>query len=1112
MNERPYWSGWPFTKLGERPESGSALRNYEIRERRYTLQQRVMDIIVKRAPALAYGDQNVAVNDTVIQEILNEIEEKQAGYALKHSRNFLVQGLDKGKRQGLWNINVPAPVSTVRRKPALFQPETFAHLPQLRRIQSALNNTLNDPQFYTAQEPYLTHLKAMKGLKNEELQKLIRAGQLLATAILYGGLLDTKAVYLLPTHINAFKLTENFLWIDLIDSVSSPLEAGEARSVDEKRKQFRKEQVLLKRWFPDAFTELLLLRWHHDELGDFPHIKSLSSQSDKYCNYLLRVFLTAAGVESNDICTASELVKYAATNCALEIPSFLLNYAQGKHPTRSLPAEAWRRLHSRRRIEDVTFELEKPALAVIPPDPGKVSEEFHCIEQYDQHRLYKAMIRQLSPGKRTKKVSHSASIQVIERFMHGHQGHIAAPLYRLCQWAIEMYRNGSYTKARLALSTIPKYLGQLQDLVNHLGNLDPMQRDADDLLEVYQLMIDQTKTAQGKFYKLGRIKEFHHFLVNEGYYESLDLDDLVHGRATGSKVDANYISETEYRQSLLELTRFDTVNPRLQKIRRVILMLGYRCGLRRAEAWKLRMCDVQWTHYPVLMVVATSHKSVKSGSAIRQLPLRALLPADELAEFRVWYELRRAEQGHSGFETDKTFLFCHEHSAHSLVDENQIFAALHCVLRTVSGDKSLRYHHLRHSFANNLLMHSMGLDILVLKSPDSYRIQNIGAEKESQDTLFALPLGSTSRKHLFQVSALLGHGGPDISLLHYIHLCDLFLMYSLNAAHIDALQVNTICVMANINRDTLNKTRQRNYPGLSSPEVARIKLRQRFLNQSTSDLPDKAAVFQDSLIAWPEEMVNSALVIQQQEPAIALLQQVIENYHPINKDADYWAAKTAFSADALERWIHAAQFLAQMKTGKNALRHHPPHRPQDKNKKKNLAEQHAITPPRCMPRPHSQKDIEDSRHALQGIQRLRRTNPDLACFGVGYYLRYNVASHSHLRMTSPEKAEKFAEFVQAIGFARSRIQCHLKPQARSAAINSDQQVMYWAKLLSIAPAQIKLTQPLRERGAENGTLSMTLSYRSAKGEILASYGFRYALYMMGVLMLASGEVILDEFC
>lgn len=41
VSERPYWSGWSFIKLGDRPDSGSALRHYQIRERRCHLQERV---------------------------------------------------------------------------------------------------------------------------------------------------------------------------------------------------------------------------------------------------------------------------------------------------------------------------------------------------------------------------------------------------------------------------------------------------------------------------------------------------------------------------------------------------------------------------------------------------------------------------------------------------------------------------------------------------------------------------------------------------------------------------------------------------------------------------------------------------------------------------------------------------------------------------------------------------------------------------------------------------------------------------------------------------------------------------------------------------------------
>jgi len=161
-----------------------------------------------------------------------------------------------------------------------------------------------------------------------------------------------------------------------------------------------------------------------------------------------------------------------------------------------------------------------------------------------------------------------------------------------------------------------------------------------------------------------------------------------------------------------------------------------------------------------------------------------------------------------------------------------------------------------------------------------------------------------------------------------------------------------------------------------------------------------------------------------------------------------------------------------------------------------------------MHRPHSQQDIEDSRQAVQGIQHLRQTNPNLAGFGVDYYLNYSVASRSHLRMNAPHQAEKFIEFIVATGFARTRIHCQLKPQTRAGAISIDQQVMFWAKQLSINPAQITLSQPLRIRGSAHGTLFLILNQQSGKHQTQASYGFRYGIYMMGILMLAAGEVSL----
>ena len=101
----------------------------------------------------------------------------------------------------------------------------------------------------------------------------------------------------------------------------------------------------MRRWFPDALTELLLLRWQSDELGELPKFPVQTKALENYCNQLLRLFWTAVGLEVSDQCTASELIKMATTACALEIPPFLINYAQGKLRTSSLPVEAWFRFY-----------------------------------------------------------------------------------------------------------------------------------------------------------------------------------------------------------------------------------------------------------------------------------------------------------------------------------------------------------------------------------------------------------------------------------------------------------------------------------------------------------------------------------------------------------------------------------------------------------------------------------------------------------------------------------------------------------------------------------------------------------------------------------------------
>jgi integrase len=1094
MTETSYWVGWPLTVLGVQPESGLKLRYYRNRQKRHNLQLEVLKIILEHASGLARGERGTVVSEETLNVILHAIENKQAGYSLKHARNFFVQGIDKGNRQGLWAINTPAPVMTIRRKPALFQPDTFNCLPRIRMIQKAFQHSLTDADFFSSAEPYLKRLEGKPRLKVKPTAKQLRAGQLLLSALLYGGLLDLKALRLLPSHVELCQVSKDFYWIDLISDVTIRLEPGEARAATEKGMSFRQQKSLLRRWFPDAITELLLLRWQLDQFGAFPQLAGMSGNSEEYCCYLIRQFLMVLDIENpKQPIKLSELIQGAVTLNALQLPSFLVAYAQNKYNTCSLPPLAWNRLHSGFRGEatEIDLLLGEPDTFLTHLNAIPIALASISIAQFDQYALYKQLIRSLAIGRAEKIKPHSQAITLVEQFLTGHQGQIAPPLFRLCQWAIEMYRNGSNLKDRLAASTIPKYLGQVQDIIHHLGVDDPLQCEAEELIEIYQTLINQAKSNKTKFYRLGRIREFQLFLTKLGYPEKLSLSDLSGGGRSSVEVDANYLNETEFQQVLYELNRIETFSPRLTRIRRLILILGYRCGLRRTEAWKLRIRDIQGTQAPMLYVLPTAYKAVKSTNSIRQLPLKSLLNTSELNELMTWSQQRHFEEGLDDSMTTDAFLFSHEGHGKGLIKEALIFPLLHTVLRAVAGDPSIRYHHLRHSFANNQLMHC-----LQVKLPEfpGHVAESADINESTDKSLFGLAPIHPTRKHLFQLSNLLGHGSPDMTLKHYIHLCDWMLMQTLNRHKDFVLSIETVSIISGLTRENLIKSRQRSFQESTTiAHVARAKMRLKFLNSSPASPLVKKAISQNTPIEWPASLFNPLAAKLREEPTIALLHQVIERYDSMTKDADYWAKTSGYSTVMIRHWIIAANQLATMKTAKGACRHSQLQRWQTERD----------SPPRCMSKPHNAQDIEDTNIALIGLKRLRMDNPDLAQWGVNYYIHHNIASRSHLRMISDDSAKNFSAFIQCLGFPKSRISFQLKPQTKAGATSVTAQVHYWRTLLSINADQIKLKTALEKRGADYGTLSMMLSFRLDNGEIQASYGFRYAIYMMGILMRAS---------
>src|SRR5690606_2663154 len=102
------------------------------------------------------------------------------------------------------------------------------------------------------------------------------------------------------------------------------------------------------------------------------------------------------------------------------------------------------------------------------------------------------------------------------------------------------------------------------------------------------------------------------------------------------------------------------------------------------------------------------------------------------------------------------------------VSEDLVFPILHKAMRSVTGDQSLRYHHLRHSFGSLTLLRLIAADHgAPVGFFDQRPHQNEELLRASDFKNTLMKLAGPTRKLLYAVTRLLGHSGPDISLEHY---------------------------------------------------------------------------------------------------------------------------------------------------------------------------------------------------------------------------------------------------------------------------------------------------------------------------------------------------------
>lgn len=344
-------------------------------------------------------------------------------------------------------------------------------------------------------------------------------------------------------------------------------------------------------------------------------------------------------------------------------------------------------------------------------------------------------------------------------------------------WAQQLLRGLSANRNKLSLASISERFCALAPiLVSRFGITNPIDLNTPELEDYYSEIMDNSDPGVRRTLLAGAIRDFHFYLhkFHKKNHITNERETLGDEYAL-APVDARIISFDDYKcaQENLSKLRIDPINKRAAKL---ILMLCFKLGLRRMEAFGLTLRDLQLAADGSCIVRKHKNRRLKTISSHRIVPLGPFISEDELNLLIESRSLLDSEGTNYSHSTEFPPLFFPRFAGgEAWVD--RISNIVCTALRNATGNDSLFLHHLRHSFGT--------WTYLRLRAPELPRVADYfdaGPEtKLALETgvdlrikLFGRNLG-VSRKYAFAVARLLGHSSPGVSLGHYVHSSDVVL-------------------------------------------------------------------------------------------------------------------------------------------------------------------------------------------------------------------------------------------------------------------------------------------------------------------------------------------------
>ncbi len=544
-----------------------------------------------------------------------------------------------------------------------------------------------------------------------------------------------------------------------------------------------------RRWQPDALTATLWATIPESGLGDLVDLTRPNSETKdlrdvnlaKWINQRLKSRLEeTSGLQKEPRGGLDQVLQAANVVAYIEMPSILAAYAGRKLISHSMKRRAFQRLSAEKvpSAENETQSADVTASTDINiPDPSILRTP------EDLEPDWLRAVRTALSGETAK--------EICERMNQLASKTEATPFVkRLSDFLDWLVRAPTPSGAARTLSSAARTLIELARSMGPLLEVpDPFGLGAAVREDLYSRMLEGTgqlpvaaldrqmlPPASRRRRNLSRaLAEFDRYLVSNGA-EPVEDPSIFCNRFGLATVDANLITYEEFSRALTEVdAKWPPLKePERNSIARILLSLGFRCGLRRLEALHCLIDDIGPAPDYEFAVRASEYRKLKSRSVRRRIPLRLFLPSsdtgeNELATMIAWLQQRKSDPAAS------EYLFGISKEGLDVVPQAMI-EDINNILRKVTGDPSVHFHHLRHSFASWTWLRLMLADLPNPPNPPEMfpHLESTSNWLREGPAFRAAVFGysKNTRKHAYLVAQQLGHLSPATSLQTYVHFAD----------------------------------------------------------------------------------------------------------------------------------------------------------------------------------------------------------------------------------------------------------------------------------------------------------------------------------------------------